>query len=89
MRNESKPEQMPDDRWRRLEEKIADIQAGIAEIRSIYDAHSKAIDRLERTIFGNGNPGLATKVSAILWMTSAIAGFVVVLLGQALGVWIR
>lgn len=80
---------MTDDRWQRLESKINDIQAGIAEIRSIYDAHSKAIDRLERTIFGNGNTGLATKVSAILWMSSAIAGFVAVLLAQAVATWIR
>lgn len=79
---------MTDDRWQRLEEKITDIQAGIAEIRTIYDAHSKAIERLERTLFGNGNAGVCTKVSAILWMSSAIAGFVVVLLAQAIASWV-
>ncbi len=89
MADDERCDQMTDDRWRRLEEKISDIQAGIAEIRSIYDAHSKAIDRLERTIFGNGSTGLATKVSAILWMSSAIAGFVAVLLAQAVATWIR
>lgn len=79
---------MTDDRWQRLEEKITDIQAGIAEIRTIYDAHSKAIERLERTLFGNGNAGVCTKVSAILWMSSVIAGFVVVLLAQAIASWV-
>jgi len=77
-----------DDRWQRLEEKITDIQAGIAEIRTIYDAHSKAIERMERTLFGNGSTGLCTKVSAILWMSSAIAGFVAVLLAQAIASWV-
>jgi len=77
-----------DDRWQRLEQKISDIQAGIAEIRSIYDAHSKAIERLERTIYGNGSTGLATKVSAILWMSSAIAGFMALLLAQAIASWV-
>lgn len=79
---------MTDDRWQRLEEKITDIQAGIAEIRTIYDAHSKAIERMERTLFGNGSTGLCTKVSAILWMSSAIAGFVAVLLAQAIASWV-
>jgi hypothetical protein len=77
-----------DDRWQRLEEKITDIQAGIAEIRTIYDAHSRAIERMERTLFGNGSTGLCTKVSAILWMSSAIAGFVAVLLAQAIASWV-
>jgi len=80
---------MTEDRWRRLEERISDIQAGIAEMRSIYDAHRRAIERLERTLFGNGNPGLTTKVSAILWMSSAIAGFVAILLAQAVSSWIH
>lgn len=79
---------MTDDRWQRLEEKITDIQAGIAEIRTIYDAHSRAIERMERTLFGNGSTGLCTKVSAILWMSSAIAGFVAVLLAQAIASWV-
>lgn len=79
---------MTDDRWQRLEEKITDIQAGIAEIRTIYDAHSKAIERMERTLFGNGSTGLCTKVSAILWMSSAIAGFVALLLAQAIASWV-
>jgi len=79
---------MTDDRWEKLERKISDIQAGIAEIRTIYDAHSRAIERIERTLFGNGNAGLCTKVSAILWMSSAIAGFVAVLLAQAIASWV-
>lgn len=80
--------QKPDDRWERLERRIADIQAGIAEIRMVYDAHSKAIERIERTLFGNGNTGVCTKVSAILWMSSAIAAFVALLLAQAIAKWI-
>ena len=77
-----------DDRWEKLEQRIADIQSGIAEIRTIYETHSRAIERIERTLFGNGNAGLCTKVSAILWMSSAIAGFVAVLLAQAIARWI-
>jgi len=79
---------MTDDRWEKLERRIADIQAGIAEIRTIYDSHSKAIDRIDRTLYGNGTAGLLTKVSAILWMSSAIAGFVAVLLAHAISSWI-
>lgn len=80
---------MTDDRWQRLEEKISDIQAGVAEIRTVYESQQRRIDRIERTLFGNGAPGLCTKVSAILWLSSAIAGFVVVLLGQAVAAWVR
>lgn len=75
--------------FRRMEERLADVQAGIAEIRSIYEAQGRRVDRVERTLFGNGQPGLCTKVSAILWLSSAIAGFVALLLGQAVAAWIK
>jgi len=77
------------DRWRRLEERLADVQAGIAEIRTIYQSQQRRLDRIERTLYGNGTAGLCTKVSAILWLSSAIAGFVALLLGQAASAWIH
>lgn len=72
------------EQFRRLEERLADVQAGIAEIRTIYEAHQKRLDRVEATIYGNGSTGLCTKVSAILWITTGIAGFVGVLLAESL-----
>ena len=75
--------------FRRLEERLTDVQSGIAEIRTIYEDQQRRLDRAERTLFGNGQPGLCTKVSAILWLSSAIAGFVVVLLGQAVAAWVK
>jgi hypothetical protein len=68
---------------------LADIQAGIAEIRVIYADHHRRLDRAEKTLFGNGSTGLCTKVSAILYLSSAIAGFVVMLLAQAISDWIH
>ncbi len=77
------------EQFRRLEERLADVQAGIAEIRTIYEAHQKRLDRVEATLYGNGSTGLCTKVSAILWLSSAIAGFVAILLGQAIAAWMH
>lgn len=75
--------------FHKLEERLADVQAGIAEIRVIYEAQTKRLDRVEKTLFGNGNTGLCTKVSAILWLSSVIAGFVVLLLSQTIAAWVK
>ena len=72
------------EQFRRLEERLADVQAGIAEIRTIYESQQRRLDRVEATLYGNGATGLCTKVSAILWLSSAIAGFVGVLLAESL-----
>jgi len=69
-------------------EQLADIQAGIAEIRIIYADHQRRLDRAEKTLFGNGSTGLCTKVSAILYLSSAIAGFLVLLVAQTLSAWL-
>lgn len=78
---------MTDDRWAKFEQRLVDIQSGIAEIRTIYDAHSRAIERIERTLYGNGDTGLCTKVSAILWISSGVAGFVILLAVRAIAAW--
>lgn len=69
-------------------EQLADIQAGIAEIRIIYGNQQRRLDRVEKTLFGNGSTGLCTKVSAILYLSSAIAGFLVLLVAQTLSAWL-
>lgn len=78
---------MTDDRWEKFEQRLIDIQSGIAELRTIYDAHSRAIERIERTLYGNGDTGLCTKVSAILWISSGVAGFVILLAVRAIAAW--
>ncbi|MBC7350848.1 MAG: hypothetical protein H5U08_00670 [Thermogutta sp.] len=79
---------MTDDRWAKFEQRLVDIQSGIAEIRTIYDAHSRAIERIERTLYGNGDTGLCTKVSAILWISTGVAGFTILLAAQAIAAWL-
>jgi len=76
-----------DDRWEKFEQRLIDIQSGIAELRTIYDAHSRAIERIERTLYGNGDTGMCTKVSAILWISSGVAGFVILLAVRAIAAW--
>jgi len=74
------------EQFRRIEERLAalhaQMEAGIAEIRAFYDAYGKRLDRAEKTLFGNGNTGLCTKVSAILWVVSGVAAFVGVLIAN-------
>ncbi|HON69360.1 MAG TPA: hypothetical protein PLS23_23005 [Phycisphaerae bacterium] len=79
---------MTDDRWQRLEEKITDIQAGIAEIRTIYDAHSRRIERVEHELFGNGRAGLSAQVRAILFIVSGLLGFVSLLAANVIAAWL-
>ena len=42
----------------KIDARLADIQGAIAEIRMIYAAQSRRIDRLESEIFGNGRVGI-------------------------------
>jgi hypothetical protein len=81
------------EQFRRIDERLAALQAqmesGVAEIRAIYEAQGKRLDRAEQTLYGNGAAGLCTKVSAILWLSSAIAGFVVLLLSQTVAAWVK
>ena len=74
------------EQFRRIEERLAAIQAqmesGLTEIRTIYDSYGKRLDRVEKTLFGDGNTGLCTKVSAILWVVSGVAAFVGVLVAN-------
>lgn len=80
---------MSDGTLEKIDERLRDIQAAIAEIRMIYDTQSKRIERLENEIFGNGRTGLATQVRAILWMLSGVLGFVSIIAAHAVTVWIR
>ncbi len=80
---------MSDGSFEKIDERLRDIQAAIAEIRMIYDMQSKRIERLENEIFGNGRTGLATQVRAILWMLSGVLGFVSIIAVHVATVWIR
>lgn len=76
------------DQFRRIDARLGEIATGIAEIKTLHGECSKRIDRTEKTLFGNGSTGLTTKVNAIIWLSSAIAGFVVLLAGSAISAWI-
>ena len=75
--------------FRQIDARLADIQAGIAEIRAIYSSHHSRLERIERTLFGNGMTGLCTRVSAILWIVSGVAGFVILLVAQTIAAMLR
>jgi len=47
-------------------EEVLEIKSIVAEIRTIYDAQQKRIDRLERCLFGNGKIGIAQQVALIV-----------------------
>jgi len=70
------------ERLEKLDVRLQDIQAGIAEVRAVYADHHRRLDRIERTMYGDGAAGLCTKVSAILWVVSGVAAFVVLLAAQ-------
>jgi len=72
------------EQFQQLDTRLADIQIGIAEIRAIYTEYQRRLERLERTLYGNGLTGLCTKVSAILWVVSGVAGFTVLLAAQTI-----
>jgi hypothetical protein len=68
----------------RIDARLSDIQQMLAEVRVMYDSHHRRIERLEGTLYGNGSTGLTAKVSAILWLASAIAGFVALLVAKTI-----
>lgn len=72
----------------KIDARLADIQGAIAEIRTIYAAQSRRIDRLESEIFGNGRVGLATQVRAVLWMLSGALGFLAILAANVISAWL-
>jgi len=47
-------------------EEVLEIKSIVAEIRTIYDAQQKRIDRLEGCLFGNGKIGIAQQVALIV-----------------------
>ena len=77
------------DHFKQIDARLADIQVGIAEIRTIYADHHRRLERAERTLYGNGTNGLCTRVSAILWLVSGIAGFVILLVAQTIAAMLR
>lgn len=72
----------------KIDARLADIHGAIAEIRTIYAAQSRRIDRLESEIFGNGRVGLATQVRAVLWMLSGALGFLAILAANVISAWL-
>ena len=72
----------------KIDARLADIQGAIAEIRMIYAAQSRRIDRLESEIFGNGRVGLATQLRAVLWMLSGALGFLAILAANVISAWL-
>lgn len=73
----------------RIDERLADIQAQIAEIRVIYDSHSRRLDKLESEIYGNGRAGLATQLRAVLWLASGSLTFAALILAQTIAAWLH
>jgi len=72
-----------------VDDTINEVRQFAAEMRTIYDGQSKRLTRIEETLYGNGKEGLVTKVAAILWLSKAIAGFIILLLAQAIASWVR
>lgn len=72
----------------KIDARLADIQASMAEIRMMYDAHSRRIERIEHEIFGNGRAGLSAQVRAILFIVSGLLGFVSLLAANVISAWI-
>ncbi len=87
--NETPECAQPCEYLRQIESRLIDIQSGIAEIRAIYASHHSRLDRIERTIYGDGMTGLCTRVSAILWIVSGVAGFTALLVAQTLAAMLR
>ncbi len=72
----------------RMDNRLDDVQKSQAEMRIIYESHSKRIERIEHELFGNGRSGLAVQVRAILWISSTAVGFLLFLAAKALASWL-
>lgn len=75
--------------FRQIDERLASIQTMLGEIRMANEGQEKRIERAEKTLFGNGHAGLCTKVSAILWLSTVIAGFLAVIIAESFAAWMR
>ena len=75
---------VPHDFLDKLDHRLRDLQQGLAEIRTLYEAHHKRLDRIENTLYGNGQAGLSTKVTAILWIASGSLTFVALIAAQTI-----
>jgi len=87
---------MDEERLNRLDTRLADIQAGIAEIRAVYESQHKRLDRVEKEVWGNDRPGLVAKVNTLcygqerLWRGFwAAVGSVGVVILERLVAWMR
>jgi len=69
-------------RLRKIDERLADIQQGIAECKVMYSAHGDRIKNVEQTLYSNG---LVSKVSALLWICGGIGAAVLALVSDVLG----
>ena len=72
----------------KIDARLADIQASMAEMRMMYDAHSRRIERVEHELFGNGRTGLSAQVRAILFIVSGLLGFVSLLAANVIAAWL-
>lgn len=72
----------------RIAERLDDIQLSTREIRMIYKAQAARLERLESVVFGNGRPGLATQVRAILWIASGCLAFLILVVVRIVSAWI-
>lgn len=74
--------------FEKIDARLADIQAFMAEMRIMCDAHSRRIERVEHEIFGNGRAGLSTQVRAILFIVSGLLGFASLLAANVISAWL-
>lgn len=87
---------MDEERLAKLDGRLADILAGISEIRAVYDSQQKRLDRVEKEVWGNDRPGLVAKVNTLcygqerLWrgFWAAIGSVSVVFLDRIIA-WLR
>lgn len=76
------------DHLERIDKRLEDIQTAIAEIRAIYDVQQKRLDRIEGEIWGNGRTGLTSKVNAIMYVVTAVAGMLSLVVANTISVWL-
>ncbi|RMF99614.1 MAG: hypothetical protein D6741_08205 [Planctomycetota bacterium] len=72
----------------KIESKLDEMHAFMVETRVIYDAHQRRLDRLESEVFGNGKPGIATQIRAVLWIASGCLGFLALIACQLIASWL-
>lgn len=80
---------MAQDRLEKIETRLTDIQTGICEIRAIYEAYLKRLERVEDEVFGNGHTGLAPKVNTLIYGVSVVGTMVSLIFAHTISVWLR